>query len=92
VRPDHLFLGTDLDNALDKVAKGRATSDAKLHPEKLRRGEEHGQAKLTEAQVIDIRARYTPHVVTISQLADEFGVGRETVNAVLQRRTWRHLS
>jgi hypothetical protein len=42
VRPDHLFLGTNRDNALDRAAKGRNPQD--LYPEfyhsgRARRGE-----------------------------------------------------
>src|SRR6476620_542625 len=45
VNPDHLFLGTDLDNATDRMNKGRFRS---LH------GEENGSSKLTELQVREI--------------------------------------
>lgn len=45
VRPDHLFLGTTRDNALDAVRKGRlATGDrsgARTHPERMTRGDKH---------------------------------------------------
>jgi hypothetical protein len=46
VRVDHLFLGTVGDNNADRDAKGRHVA---------LRGEEHGSAKLTEAQVAAIR-------------------------------------
>lgn len=49
VRPDHLFLGTQKDNVLDAIAKGR-----QINPP-IKRGEEHGMVKLTAAQVIQIR-------------------------------------
>ena len=39
VRPDHLFLGTARDNAIDMVAKGRHW--VQNHPEKLSRGDRH---------------------------------------------------
>ena len=45
VNPDHLFLGTERDNAIDAKKKGRlATGDrsfARLHPERLPRGDMH---------------------------------------------------
>lgn len=49
VNPSHLFLGTHQDNVNDMVAKGR---QAKVG------GERHPAAKLTDAQVDDIRRRY----------------------------------
>ena len=46
VNPNHLFLGTDQDNATDCINKGRAKHIA---------GVAVNTAKLTEAQVLDIR-------------------------------------
>ena len=37
INPDHLFLGTDADNAADKVGKGRQARGA-LHSEAIKRG------------------------------------------------------
>lgn len=36
VRPDHLFLGTNLDNIADKVQKGRSKGSRRLPPDALR--------------------------------------------------------
>jgi hypothetical protein len=44
--PDHLFVGTKQDNALDAVRKGRWVDNA---------GEKHGLAKLADADVLAIR-------------------------------------
>ena len=53
VRPDHLFTGTNLDNRLDSVAKGRqargATHGMILHPERRACGQRHGAYTHPEA-------------------------------------------
>ncbi|MCX4578154.1 HNH endonuclease [Streptomyces sp. NBC_01571] len=83
VRPDHLFLGTPLDNARDKVVKGR------LRVGNVK-GESHGKAKLTDDAVRDIRARAG---VRGSQaaLAREYGVSPQVVNDIIKRRRWAHI-
>lgn len=81
-RPDHLFLGTQADNVADMISKGR---DRKAV------GSRTGNARLTEAKVVDIRRRHRKRVVTAQMLADEHGVSVEAVEKVLQRQTWRHV-
>lgn len=82
VRPDHLFLGTQTDNMLDRKAKGRGNH---------RRGSRHGRAKLTEAQVLEIRSRYAAGDVTQTQLGDEYGVCHVVIGNIVRRRLWRHI-
>ncbi|WP_371432910.1 HNH endonuclease [Novosphingobium sp.] len=65
VNPTHLFLGSDADNVADQVAKGRQPRS---------RGERNGRAKLTDAQVAELRDRYKPGVTRIVDLAAEFGI------------------
>jgi hypothetical protein len=48
VRPDHLFLGTQLDNVVDMDTKGRRREQ---------RGAANPNAKITDAQVDDIKRR-----------------------------------
>ena len=84
VRPDHLFLGTAKDNVADMVHKGRARGGAP-------RGSLHPQAKLTEAQVVDIRARHTAGAASQRQLAREYGVDRRAIHQVVYRKTWIHV-
>lgn len=65
VRPDHLFLGSSLDNSQDMISKGRAADMS---------GEKNGRAKLTDDQVEQIRRRYVPGEVRIVDLAKEYCV------------------
>lgn len=76
VNPDHLFLGTRADNNADRNAKGRQA-----------KGEAHGFAKLTAADVRSIR-RDKRHR---NQIAKSYGVASNTIQAVQTRKTWRHV-
>jgi hypothetical protein len=84
VNPDHLFVGTYKDNAQDCVAKGRHRDS--LRPNWLR-GSQHGQAKLTEDNVLAIRASDERPSV----LARKYGVSMYTIRMVVQRKYWRHI-
>lgn len=80
VNPAHLFLGTQTDNMADMMSKVRQA-----------RGARHSQAKLTEAQVVEIRRRYVRGVITYKMLAAEYGVGTETIALIIQRKNWAHI-
>lgn len=94
VNPDHLFLGTHDDNMADRSAKGRqARGDrqgARLHPETVVRGEAHHSAKLSEADVLAIRARSSSGE-TMFKLSKEYRVGHATVHRIVTGHTWKHL-
>lgn len=95
VNPDHLFLGTILDNNADKLAKGRqsrgATHYSQTMPGALARGERVRTAKLTAGQVITIRARYAAGGVKQKDLAREYGVSPATICHAI-RYNWQHLT
>jgi hypothetical protein len=81
-RPDHLFLGTHTENMQDMYAKGRRIAA---------RGEAAGKARLTEAQVREIRARYVWGVYGAKRLAKEYGVQVDSIFKIVKRLTWKHL-
>jgi len=91
VRPDDLFLGTNLDNSQDMMRKGRHRSGMMLHPECAAKGEAHGNAKLTDEIVREMRRRYVPRKVTFEQLAKEFDVSIALVHNVVHGDGWRHV-
>lgn len=80
--PDHLFLGTQQENLDDMERKGRANHAAKVH-----RGEDHGMAKLTADQVVEIRAS----VDSMDVLSQRYLVGKDTIRKIRKRLLWRHL-
>jgi len=81
VRPSHLFLGTQVHNMVDMVAKGRANRAT---------GTRHYGAKLTDDQVRQIRALYRPGKNRADrgnaiELAHQYGVSRGTITDVATR-------
>ncbi len=56
------------------------------------RGERNAHALLTAAKVREIRrrAKKGPHGIK-AKLAEEFGVARSTITAVVKRRNWKHI-
>ncbi len=97
VRPDHLFLGSHLDNMADMMRKGRWTPPeihpSITHPECVVRGEEVHTAKLTEEQVIQIRKLHADGVMSKRAIARLYShiVSRVSVNAAISRKSWKHL-
>lgn len=91
--PSHLFLGTLGDNNRDAALKGRGhfKKGAPLPPEQRPRGESHGRAKLSAAQVLEIRAKFNPYFVTTRRLAIEYGVSQSLIDKIITRRLWAHI-
>lgn len=83
--PAHLFRGTQADNMADKIAKGR-------QGEVGAKGERNGSAKLTAAQVREIRARYIKgQHPTLRELGTEYGVSNTLIRHIVIGRIWRHV-
>lgn len=94
VNPRHLFLGSNIENTADRVAKGRSAqgdrSGRRLHPETYPRGEQHPLAELTKEQVQVIRFLHSQGRA-IRSLARQFGRGKSTITKVVKRETWREV-
>ncbi len=80
VNPDHLFLGTNLDNIADRNAKGRTA-----------RGERHRAAKLKADQIPLIRQMSADGMSSID-IARKLNAGYGSILAVLWGKTWRHVA
>lgn len=73
VNPEHLFLDTSQGNTADRVRKRRSA-----------RLSNHGSAKLTPAQVAEIRSSW----LSQRKLARAFGVTQSNISAVRRGVTW----
>ncbi len=78
--PRHLFAGDAAANSADMVAKGRDWKHA---------GERCPRAKLSAAQVEEIRARYVPNRYGYKRLAKDYGVVPMTIYDIVKRRSWQ---
>jgi len=75
---DNLKWGTPLENTEDKRRHGT-----------IPRGESAGGAKLTEAQVLEIRRRHG--TASLRSLAREFGVSHTAIRRAALGIKWAHL-
>jgi hypothetical protein len=78
VNPNHLFLGTYLDNIDDKMRKGRFKPNL---------GEKNGSHKLTNDEVISIRADSR----TYPKIAESYNVSLSLITKIKNKRLWKHL-
>jgi hypothetical protein len=79
VRPDHMFLGTQKDNVLDREKKGRGI-----------KGETHPHAKLKEKEVLKIR-ELLKNGTKIKTLAAYYKVHKSTIDGIKYKRIWKWL-
>lgn len=79
VNPKHLFLGTNQDNANDKVIKKRSAHGIK-----------HGNSKLTEEDVRTIRQMYKDGY-SQRKIAKMYGVVKSTIRIIIIGKTWKHI-
>ena len=103
VNPDHLFLGTHLDNMHDCVQKNRTSKGERhsriqkahikpgpghhLHGKPGMRGTRNGQSKLTEDRIREIRADGR----TNFEIATEYGISFQQVSRIKRRERWAHV-
>lgn len=83
VNPDHLYVGTASDNARDRWARNR-------NPVEWARGERNGRARLTAAQVVEIKRDLAAGALQ-RVVAARFGVGQAAISQIATGRTWAHV-
>lgn len=85
VNPDHLILGTQADNVADMISRNRQATGEELRP---RYGELNHNAKLTDQQVDEIRARYVRGCREngIKALSRDYATPRSTIFDIVKMR------
>ena len=76
----HVRWGSREENMADRVADGTSS-----------KGEGNGRAKLTDAQVVEIRERYAAGGISQKALADEYGVTFSLISLIVLGKTWPHV-
>jgi hypothetical protein len=79
VNPAHLFLGTDMDNVVDRLVKRRQP-----------RGYRNAAAKIVEADVVLIRTLFAFGAMR-SAIAAHFGITPQHTSEIINGRKWRHV-
>lgn len=79
INPAHLFLGSHAENMSDCKKKGRSAAP---------RGEENPRSKLTERDVLEIRASG----LTAKMLAAKHGVSDTMIRSIKAKKAWRHIA
>lgn len=80
VNPDHLAVGTYLENTQDMFLRGRNQDN---------KGVKNHGAKVNETQVYMIRA--LSRIETFSRLSRLFHISVASISAICQRKNWSHL-
>lgn len=95
VNPDHLWVGTHAENMKDAAKKGRIASGdksgARLYGAPWSKGELSGKAKLTTADVIEIRRLCDTLGMRQTKVAKMFGVSSCQVSVIVRRKQWKHI-
>lgn len=81
IRPSHLYLGTAKENAHDAISEGA-----------MARGERHGHAKLTEAEVKAMRAIRAATGMSYRLIGERFGVALSQAWRVINDENWTHIA
>lgn len=79
--PEHLFLGSPADNNRDRDAKGRHWTHL---------GEDHGNAKLTVEDVLEIR-RLRQEGCLLADIGRQFNITDGHVCSIAAKRVWKWL-
>lgn len=88
VRPDHLYWGLHADNMRDRMERGRTARGDRMPHQRIH-GSAHPRARVTEDDVVAIRAAYRPRLG--GELMRRYGLSQAALWRIVNRRSWRHV-
>lgn|SRR3990167_3823034 len=78
VNPDHLFLGTQLDNMRDCASKKRLNNSGENNPRHI----------LTEEMVLRLREEFD-RGISVKDLSERYGIAKHNLWALRSGKTWK---
>jgi len=84
VNPQHLFIGTHKENAIDCSSKKR--NIAQTNPEKIPKGENHGNSKLKNTIVLEIVEKSS--TMTLEEVSQFYNLKKEYIRKILRGDIW----
>jgi hypothetical protein len=82
INPDHLWLGTHIDNMKDMISKNRQDK---------RPGEKHHVSIFLNENIYEIRRLWDEGLETQAGLARKYGASLTCIHNIVRRKTWKHL-
>jgi hypothetical protein len=82
INPEHLFLGTDLDNSNDKFLKGR---------QRFLVGEDNVTSKLTTFEIVEIK-NMLKEGIGLTVIAKKYNTSRSNIDSIKKHKSWRHIN
>ena len=92
VNPNHLSIGNHADNSADMVSKNRQAKGLRTgrytKPEKTAKGEGQWNHKVTEVDVLNIRAEVG---LTLNDISKKYNISPSNAGYIRRRITWKHI-
>lgn len=86
VNPAHLRIGTQKENMHDMFSRGRG------YKFPVRKGEQHGMAKISEEDVREIRKSYASGDVSQWDLARKYKIGQTQIGRIIKKEVWKDVA
>lgn len=83
VNPDHLFLGTQKDNILDMIKKGRRVHSSRV-------GQNNGRTTLNDKDILKIRSDYK-NGVSVKSICKSYKLSETQVYRIVKKQSWSHI-